>query len=171
MILPKSFYEIPAYELAPKLLGKYLVRQLDDGNILKYRITETEAYYSESDTACHAKAGITKRTKPMYEAGGITYIYLCYGIHYLLNIVSGPADHPEAVLIRGIENYDGPGKLTKALTIDKSLNYHDITKKEQLWIEDNFESVEYTTSPRIGIDYAAEPCLSKHWRFIIKEDL
>ena len=169
MILPKSYYNKPAYELAPKLLGKYLVRELSCGTIHKYQITETEAYYGEADTACHARAGKTNRTKPMYEAGGITYIYLCYGIHYLLNIVSGPIDHPEAVLIRGIKGYDGPGKLTKALSIDQSLNSHDLTKPIQLWIEDHHETVEYQTTPRIGINYATEPYLSIKWRFVIKD--
>ena len=170
MILPKSFYQIPAHELAPKLLGKYLVRELDDGTILRYKITDTEAYYGEKDTACHAKVGKTNRTRIMYEAGGVVYVYLIYGMHNILNIISGPIDHPEGVMIRGIEGIDGPGRTTKALDIDKSLYGHDLTKKERLWIEDNEEKIEYTTAPRVNIDYATEPWLSIKWRFIMKEE-
>ena len=168
MILPKSFYEVPAYELAPKLLGKYLVRELDDGTILKYIITDTEAYFGESDTACHARVGKTKRTKIMYESGGVVYVYLIYGMHNILNIISGKQDHPERVMIRGIEGIDGPGRTTKTLQINISLNGHDLTKKEKLWLEDNKKTYEYTTGPRININYATEPYLSMKWRFMIK---
>jgi DNA-3-methyladenine glycosylase len=96
--LDKNFYLKSALEVAPLLIGKLLVRRLSNGQIVKYRITETEAYYGEEDSACHARVGKTKRTWILYEEGGLAYIYLCYGIHYLLNVVTGNKDHPEAVL-------------------------------------------------------------------------
>ena len=102
--------------MAPALLGKLLCRRVDD-KIIKYRITETECYFGEDDTACHAHKGKTERTKIMYHEGGVAYVYLCYGLHSMLNVVSGIEDFPEAVLIRGVEGYNGPGKLTKALEI------------------------------------------------------
>ena len=117
-----DFYSKNALEAAPLLLGKILAKRQDSGGILRLRITETEAYCGEEDTACHAKAGKTARTAVMYEKGGLAYIYLCYGIHHLLNVVTGSEGEPQAILIRGVEGFDGPAKLTKALGIDKSLN-------------------------------------------------
>ena len=107
MRLGKKIYSLNVLDLAPKLLGMCLCRNIN-GNIIKVRITETEAYYGESDTACHANKGKTSRTKILYESGGFAYIYLCYGIHNLLNIVSGQKDLPEAVLIRGCEFIPSP---------------------------------------------------------------
>lgn len=164
--LPKSFYLEPATKVAPALLGKYLCRNIN-GHIIKYQITETEAYYGFKDTASHAHKGKTNRNQIMFEEGGYTYIYLCYGIHYLLNIVTGTKDHPEAVLIRGVENYNGPGKLTKYMQIDKFLNEVDLTNNDQIWIEDN-KDVAYITSKRVGIDYATDEYKNIHWRFIKK---
>ena len=85
----EEIYSLNAPELAPKLLGMKLCRRMDDNNIIKLKITETEAYFGEQDTACHAHKGRTKRTETLYNPGGIAYVYLCYGIHYLLNVVSG----------------------------------------------------------------------------------
>ena len=111
-VLSKETYCLPATELAPLLLGKVLC--IKQGDVVKRaRITETEAYFGEEDTACHAHKGKTKRTEVLYEDGGLAYVYLCYGIHALMNVISGVKDHPEGVLIRGIEGYNGPGKLTK----------------------------------------------------------
>ncbi len=165
--LDNSFYKQDALTVAPLLLGKLLVRKLDDGKIIKYRITETEAYFGEEDTACHAKVGKTNRTATLYNKGGIAYIYLCYGIHYLFNVVTGPIDHPQAVLIRGIEGYNGPAKLTKIMQIDKSLNKVDLTKSTKIWIEEDGFKASYKTNKRIGIDYATEPYKSIEWRFIL----
>jgi DNA-3-methyladenine glycosylase len=165
--ISKEFYQQSSIVIAPKLLGKFLCRRIND-NIMKFRITETEAYYSENDTACHAHKGRTNRTKIMYENGGIAYIYLCYGVHYLFNIVTGKANLPEAVLIRSIEGYDGPGKLTKALYIDKTLNSENLITSNELWLEDDGYSVEYATSPRIGINYATTEYRNIEWRFYIK---
>ena len=104
----------------------------------------------------------------MYREGGVAYVYLCYGIHSLLNIVSGTEGFPEAVLLRGVEGYDGPGKLTKALGIDCSLNGASFTTSEDLWLEDDGYSASYETGKRIGIDYATEEYRNILWRFTLK---
>lgn len=165
--LKLDFYKRDVLEVAPLLLGKLLVRKFSNGEIRKYRITETEAYRGEEDSACHAKSGKTNRTKVMYKEGGVTYIYLCYGLHYLINVVTGVSNEPQAALIRGIEGINGPAKLTKALEIDKSLNETDLTKSEDLWIEDDGYFSKYTIHKRVGIDYATEPYKSVEWRFIL----
>ena len=103
----------------------------------------------------------------MYHQGGVAYVYLCYGIHSLLNVVSGPENFPEAVLIRGVEGYEGPGKLTKALKIDRSLNGEDLIVSENLWIEDDGYKAEYKTDKRVGIDYATEEYKNILWRYIM----
>ena len=165
--LKEEFYLQPATEAAPLLLGKLLCRNID-GRILKYRITETEAYYGTSDTACHAHKGRTNRTEIMFGNGGFAYIYLCYGIHYLLNVVTGNVDSPEAVLIRGVEGYNGPGKLTKALQIDKNLACENFVLSNRLWIEDDGYKPKYKTTPRIGINYASEKYRDILWRFVVE---
>jgi len=166
--LPPTFYGAPATELAPKLLGKVLCCRRD-GIVRKAHITETECYYGETDTACHAHKGRTKRTETLYHAGGISYIYLCYGIHELLNVVTGPEGHPEAVLLRGVEGYDGPGKLTKYLGIDRRLNAADLTVSDELWLEDDGTEYEYEALPRVGIGYASPEDQARLWRFRRKE--
>lgn len=166
MKLDNTFYSKRAPEMAPSLLGKLLCRRINN-EVIKYRITETECYFGEEDTACHAHRGKTERTKIMYHQGGVAYVYLCYGIHSLLNVVSGPEDFPEAVLIRGVEGYEGPGKLTKALKIDRSLNGEDLIVSENLWIEDDGYKAEYKTDKRVGIDYATEEYKNILWRYIM----
>ena len=166
MRLNAEFYKQNAITLAPKLLGKLICRNLD-GEIIKLRITETECYFGEEDTACHAHKGKTERTKIMYEDGGLAYIYLCYGIHYLFNIVTGVKDFPEAVLIRGVEGFNGPGKLTKVLKIDKNLNGENLADSNQLWLEDNGYKCNFRVEKRIGIDYACEEYKNKLWRFVL----
>ena len=163
-----EFYSKRAPELAPSLIGKLLCRKVRDDNgehIVKLRITETECYFGEDDTACHAHKGKTERTKTMYLQGGIAYVYLCYGMHYMLNVVSGPDGYPEAVLIRGVEGYNGPGRLTKALKIDRSLNGEDLVLSEELWIEDDGYCSEYVEGKRVGIDYATEEYRNILWRY------
>ena len=135
MRLDVDRYSTDAVSFAKKLLGMRLCRKLDDGQVLRQEITETEAYYGEDDTACHAHKGKTNRTRIMYERGGYAYIYLCYGVHNLLNIVTGKRDFPEAVLIRATREYKGPGRLTKAMKIDRSLNGEDLVKSDILWVE------------------------------------
>ena len=174
MRLSKEFYLQRATELAPALIGKILCRRLprcansdETERVIRSRITETECYFGESDTACHASKGKTGRTEVMYHEGGIAYVYLCYGIHSLINVVSGPKDFPEAVLLRGIEGYYGPGRLTKALCIDRSLNGISFITSDEIWIEDDGTKVEYTSGKRIGIDYATEEYRNVLWRFTL----
>ena len=162
--LPYEFYHRPCLDVARDLVGKVLVHRVD-GEELRLRITETEAYCGESDTACHASKGRTKRTEVMYMAAGTIYIYLCYGVHWMLNIVTGEENQPEAVLIRACEgNANGPGKLTKALNITGELNRGSILGDE-LWIEDDGLPCSVTTDRRVGIGYASEEDQSRLWRF------
>jgi DNA-3-methyladenine glycosylase len=163
--LKTADYAKDAPTLAPELLGKFLCRKT--GAVVKRRrITETEAYYGEADTACHASKGKTERTKIMYQDGGYAYIYLCYGIHWMFNVVTGKADFPEAVLIRGIEGYDGPGKLTKYLGIGKALNGENLAVSDKLWIEDDGCRPVFRTAKRVGIDYASDRAKNRRWRFV-----
>ncbi|MBO5056632.1 MAG: DNA-3-methyladenine glycosylase [Lachnospiraceae bacterium] len=166
--LLRRYYSQPATVLAADLIGKLLCRRTDAG-ILKYRIAETECYYREQDTACHASKGKTERTKVLYEKGGTAYVYLCYGIHSLFNVVTGKEGFPEAVLIRGVEDYNGPGKVTKAMSIDRSLNGIDLVTSKELWIEDDGVRPEYTAAKRVGIDYATPEYRDVLWRYIIKD--
>ena len=121
MKLPYDFYHRPCLEVARDLVGKVLVYSDQ-----RLRISETEAYVGEADTACHAHKGKTKRTEVMYMKAGTIYIYLCYGVHWLLNIVTGEENQPEAVLIRACRDANGPGKLTKKLGITGQLNRGNI---------------------------------------------
>ena len=166
--LQKDFYLQPATETAPLLLGKILCRKVKD-TTYRYRITETECYYSEEDTACHAHKGKTERTKTLYMEGGHAYVYLCYGIHNLFNVVTGEEGFPQAVLIRGVEGYGGPGKLTKAMEIDKSLNGINMIDSLELWIEDDGHCPKYEKTKRIGIDYATPEYRDILWRFVVCE--
>ena len=161
-------YAVDAVTAAKTLLGAWLCRRLEDGTTLRRRITETEAYFGEEDTACHAHKGRTQRTDVMYAPGGRAYIYLCYGVHEMLNVVTGPADHPEAVLVRGVEGAEGPGRLTKLFKIDRSLNREDLVASDRLWIETDGSRVAFTASPRIGIGYASKCDQSRKWRFTAK---
>ena len=164
--LDKNFYQSDALQIAPKLLGKLLCRDIN-GEIFRQRIMEIEIYRGEEDTACHARFGKTNRSKIMYEAGGIAYIYMIYGLHFLLNIVSGPQNFPQAILIRSTENFNGPAKLTKALQIDKNLNGESLIGNK-IWLEsDNFIVKKYETLPRIGINYADDYYRNIRWRYKI----
>ena len=165
--IDENLYSLNAVDLAPLLLGKLLCVKKDN-KVTALRITETEAYFGEEDTACHAHKGRTQRTEILYSKGGKVYVYLCYGIHSLMNIISGEEDHPEGVLIRGVEGYNGPGKLTKHLGIDRSFNNLSAIDSDIIWIaDDGFEAQKIFTSPRIGIDYATEEYRNKLWRFYI----
>ena len=164
MKLPYSFYHRPCLDVARELVGKVLVHRVD-GQEYRLRITETEAYCGEDDTACHAHKGRTKRTEVMYMEAGTIYIYLCYGVHWMLNIVTGEENQPEAVLIRACEEKkDGPGKLAKALKITGTLNRGSILGDE-LWIEDDGFSCAVATDTRVGIGYASEEDRARLWRF------
>ncbi|MCD6201111.1 MAG: DNA-3-methyladenine glycosylase [Bacteroidales bacterium] len=166
--LNHSFFRRDVLTVAPELLGKLLIRKFDNGTTGIFMITEVEAYRGEEDQACHASKGKTPRTSVMYEPGGILYIYLIYGMYWMMNVVTGPAGHPQAVLIRGIKGYDGPGKLTRHLKIDKTFNKEDLPTSTRMWLEDTGLRPGYTTSPRIGVDYAGDYWKNVPWRFIIK---
>ncbi len=163
----RDFYEREVLEVAPDLLGKFLCRKLDTGDILKYRITETEAYDGNGDLACHASKGRTGRTEVMFHEGGLIYVYLIYGMYWMLNVVTGKVNQPQAVLIRGLEQCYGPGRLTRLLKIDKSFYGEDLCLSERLWIESDRKSHEILVGKRIGVDYAGE-WKNKDWRFFIK---
>lgn len=159
-----DFFHRECLEVARDLVGKRLVRQLD-GTQIVFRISETEAYCGEQDTACHAHKGRTKRTEVLYAPAGTIYIYLCYGIHWLLNIVTGEEGVPQAVLIRACAEADGPGKLTKKLQIAGALNRGSILTSEELWIADDGCRFEILTDKRVGIGYASAEDQARLWRF------
>ena len=160
MVLPYEFYHRPCLEVARDLVGKVLVC---NGQTL--RISETEAYCGESDTACHASKGRTKRTEVMYQDAGTVYIYLCYGMHWMLNIVTGEPGQPEAVLIRACVDAGGPGKLTKQLGITGALNRTSVVEGTALWIEDDGFACQVVTDKRVGIGYASPKDQDRLWRF------
>jgi DNA-3-methyladenine glycosylase len=103
----------------------------------------------------------------MYSSGGYAYIYLCYGMHEMLNVVTGHEGRPEAVLIRGVEGAEGPGRLTKLLKIDRSLNREALVSSDRLWLESDGSSVRSTAAPRIGIGYASLRDQKRKWRFTL----
>jgi len=165
-----AFYARDVLNVAPALLGKLLCRRLPDGAVLRRRITETEAYRGEDDTACHARAGKTRRTAVMFGPGGFSYVYLCYGMHNLINIVTGAQGQPQAALIRGVEAHPGPGRLTKAMSIDRALNGLDMRASDVLWLEDDgFAPGSVLTGPRVGIGYASAEDQAREWRFRVGE--
>jgi len=151
--------------VAPELLGKILVCRVKD-EYFRFRITETEAYRGAEDLACHACKGRTARTEAMFHTGGVVYVYLIYGMYWMLNIVTGHENDPQAVLIRGIEGLYGPGRVTRKLHIDKSFYDEDITISHRIWIEDDGFKPSYQADKRIGIDYAGE-WKDTPWRFFV----
>ncbi|MGI6495744.1 MAG: DNA-3-methyladenine glycosylase [Kiritimatiellia bacterium] len=165
--LTSSAFRADAVTMAEALLGTWICRRLEDGTVLRARITETEAYFGEEDTACHASKGRTPRTDVMYAPGGFAYVYLCYGMHDMFNVVTGPKDHPEAVLVRGVEGADGPGKLTRLLRITRELNRENLALSRRLWIEDDGARPPFVRAPRIGIGYAAGRDRKRDWRFTV----
>jgi DNA-3-methyladenine glycosylase len=161
----REFFTADVLDVAPVLPGKILAVKMPDGVINRVVITEVEAYRGIEDKACHASKGRTRRTEIMYHEGGKLYIYLIYGMYWLLNIVTGPENEPQAALIRGVGNYSGPGRLTKALGIDKSYYGEDLVYSGRIWLEDSGFSPVIKTSPRIGIDYAGDYWKERPWRF------
>lgn len=156
-----------AAQHARELLGMFLVRETGAGTAAGM-ITEVEAYDGQRDLACHARAGRTARTETMYAAGGVWYVYLCYGVHEMLNLVVGPKGWPSAVLIRGLDCVAGPGRLTKRFGIDRRLNGAAAARMSGLWVEDRGVRVparQVRTTPRIGVDYAGPVWSAKPWRF------
>lgn len=166
MKLDEKFYHRDCLEVAPDLVGKILVHKLSDGTEKRVRITETEAYRGTEDKACHASKGRTPRTELLYRESGVIYVYLCYGIHWLMNVITGEKEQPQGVLIRAGEHFNGPAKLTKYLEIDKSLNGLSIVDNDNIWIEDEGYRPKIRTDKRVGIDYAGKEWADKLWRFI-----
>jgi DNA-3-methyladenine glycosylase len=174
VLTTKSYQTHSTPAVARKLLGKLLVRKWPDGRISRQRITEVEAYHGERDLACHASKGRTKRTEVLYQAGGVWYVYLCYGIHEMLNLVTGVEGHPSAVLIRGVDGISGPGRVTKQLAIDRALNGAPVAPNSGLWLEDDGYVIPrggIQVSPRIGVDYAGPIWSLKPWRFLLKSQM
>lgn len=170
-VLEKDFFHRDCLEVAPQLCGKLIRVRSPDGSEKLLRIAETEAYRGEEDTACHASKGRTARTDILYRESSTLYVYLCYGIHWLLNVVTGEVDQPQAVLIRAGEvPFDGPGKLTRYLGIDKSFNGKSVCGDPLISIEDDGAHFDITALPRVGIDYATEEYRNKLWRFSIFTD-
>ena len=168
MKLTSEFFHRDCLDAAPDLVGKVIVRTLDSGEVIRLRITETEAYRGEEDKGCHASKGRTPRTEMLYRESGLIYVYLCYGVHYMMNIITGEKEQPQGILIRACEGkYNGPGKLTKALQIDKTFNGECIENNPRIYIEDDGMKPEIRTDKRVGIDYAGEEWAAKPWRFIL----
>ena len=172
-VLPRSYFNRPTLTVARSLIGKYLVRVID-GRILAGKIVEVEAYVGPEDKACHASKGRTQRTDVMFGPGGVAYVYLIYGMYHCLNVVTEREEFPSAVLIRAIEIdgelIDGPGRLCRALEIDRRLNRVDLTTGESLWFEDRGEVLGRGTVgayPRIGVNYAGK-WAEKLWRFRLR---
>lgn len=165
MRLGREFFLRDALEVAPELVGKTLVSSLPGAQERRLVITETEVYRGVEDSACHAHRGRTKRTEMLYRPGGAVYVYLCYGIHWLLNVITGPEDFPQGVLIRACEGFEGPSKLTKYLGITGAQNGIDICSSPLLRIEDEGRKVNITTDKRVGIAYAEEADRERLWRF------
>ncbi|MCR4890555.1 MAG: DNA-3-methyladenine glycosylase [Ruminococcus sp.] len=166
MRLTGEFFARDALEVAPDLVGKIIVRRLPDGTELHERIAETEAYRGEEDKGCHAAKGRTPRTELLYGKSGVIYVYLCYGMHWLMNVITGEDGQPQGVLFRAGEVHDGPAKLTKYLQINGSFNGGTFIGNEEIWIEDDGFRPEIHTAPRVGIDYAGDYWKSIEWRFI-----
>jgi len=186
MILPRSFYDADTLDVARALLGKVLVRETDEGTV-KGIIVETEAYMGEIDAAAHSYKGKSDRVKIQYGPAGHAYVYMIYGMHYCMNITTGPFGKPEVVLIRALEpcygvelmkkrrNTDklknlcsGPGKLCRALDITKLQYGADLCSRDSgIYVEEGDTAVEVEMSKRINIDYAGE-ARDYLWRFTVK---
>ncbi len=170
-ILTQKFFNRSTLAVARGLLGKFLVRELPRKSASPLRksahriavmITEVEAYDGPKDKASHASRGITPRTKIMFGKAGRFYIYFTYGMHWMLNIVTGKAGYPAAVLIRAGRTLDskdinGPARLTKYLKIDKKINDKPAIRKTGLWFENRgtkIKPADILAGKRIGVDYA-----------------
>ena len=168
-VLKKDFFDRDTKTVAKELLGKFLVRRVGAKEVARM-IIETEAYDGPPDLGSHSAKGRTARTEVLFGAAGVWYVYLIYGLHEMLNVVTKRVG--AAVLIRGIEGYPKPGTLTRAFGIDRSLNEKPAAKKSGLWIEDRGVKIskkDIDATPRVGIAYAGE-WAKKPWRFLIKKD-
>lgn len=168
--LTEEFFQRDVLEVAPALVGKLIVRRLADGTLISERIAETEAYRGEEDKACHASKGRTNRTELLYADGGHFYVYLCYGMHWLTNVVTGRNGTPQGVLLRAGYTHNGPAKLSKYLSIDGGFHGRRISETDVLWFEDDGFSPKIRVAPRVGIDYAGDYWKNIEWRFIAEEE-
>jgi DNA-3-methyladenine glycosylase len=182
-ILSQNFFDRPALTVARGLLGKHLVRRWR-GRRFSLLITEVEAYDGPNDSASHASHGRTPRTKIMFGPAGRWYVYFTYGMHWLVNVVTGHRDYPAAVLIRAGKYFDpkkhvwilvnGPARLTKFLKITGAENGKAASRKTGLWMEDRGVKIrkrDIAASKRIGVDYAGPIWNSKEWNLKIKPSL
>ena len=167
MRVQPEFFDCDCVELARKLLGKLLCVR-SGGEVIRKMITEVEAY-GINDTACHCYKGRTKRNDPMFKRGGTVYVYLCYGIHEILNFAAGKDGEGQGVMIRGIEGAVGSGRVTKILGVDRNFNYEFLPTSNRIWLEDGtyIEEVRVERLKRVGIGYASLEDQNKFWRFKI----
>lgn len=171
-VLPLSFFQADTLDVTEALLGKSLCRRLPDGKVLRLRVCEAEAYDGPEDKACHAARGMTPRNAVMFGSAGRWYVYLCYGVHWMLNIVTGEHGYPAAVLLRGAGEVIGPGRLTRALVVDKALDGQAARRTSGMWFEDDgfrVPSSQIIRTPRIGIAYAGE-WVEVPYRFVWKHE-
>lgn len=169
-VLGTNFFNRSVLDVARELLGKVLVRKLARGAVMENCIVEVEAYDGFKDQASHASRGVTPRCEVMFGPAGYWYVYFIYGMHWMLNAVTGEKGYPAAVLIRGVHNIIGPGRVARFFSVDRTFNGSQISKKEKLWIEDR--GIHVPTSlivraPRVGVSYAGEVWANKPYRFLI----
>lgn len=170
--LAPDFFARPTLEVCADLLGKQLCRRFEDGTITSHIITEVEGYFGFEDKASHGRRR-TPRSEVMYGPAGHWYVYLCYGVHEMLNVVTEQIEFPAAILIRGVQSLPGPGKLTKALKIDRRFNRLPVQPTTHLWIADSdlrLTKKDYMQTPRIGVDYAGPVWSKKPFRFVIRPE-
>lgn len=171
-ILRPDFFQRGVLQVAPELLGKILVRQSGD-SFVRLTVNEVEAYDGAFDLACHASKGRTKRTEVMFWPGGHFYVYLCYGMYWMLNVVCDSRDYPSAILIRGAGHLDGPGKLTRDLKIDGRFNGRLVGADCGLWFEEPeipVRPLDIERTERVGVGYAGPVWSQKKYRFILSHD-
>jgi DNA-3-methyladenine glycosylase len=169
--LPHGFFDRPADQVARDLLGSRLVVKDGKGSVSRHDVVETEAYLGAHDLACHAARGMTARNAVMFGPAGVWYVYLCYGMHWMLNVVTGPPGTPAAVLLRAVGDYVGPGRLTKALGIDVRHNGTRAARSSGLWLEPGVRVPPklVTRTPRIGVGYAGA-WAEKPLRFVVESE-
>ena len=188
--LTHQFFDRPALQVARELLGMRLVR-LEDGVRIAGKIIETEAYRGEEDLGCHCRAGKTPRTQVLYGPPGHVYVYFTYGMHWMLNFVAEPVNHPAAILIRAIQPCegleiiqkrrgkqppehwtDGPAKICQALNIDKRFSNADLSAPDAVIFVEQDQPIpdsNVTTGPRVGLNNVPEPWKSIPWRFLANQ--
>ncbi len=165
MKINRKFYSRPTLEVAKDLIGKFLIHKAGD-KLHEGQIIETEAYAGFNDLACHGSRGITERNRVMFGPSGYAYVYIIYGIHHCLNLVTEKENYPSAVLVRALNypNANGPGKLCREFQIRKATHNGMDLINGNLWVEDRDINLKIAKGTRIGINYAGE-CATWSWRF------